>query len=80
MLEELFSGIKKNCTSACIIICDYLDGAMYDLECGCTENYKFIYEAIIGLKELGDYSYHDYLDRFNAYIEKNNINFYAEEE
>lgn len=80
MLEELFMSIKDNCTSACMVLCNHLDGAIYDLEQGNIDNYNFIYECIMGLKELGDYSYHDYLERFNAYIEKNNINFYGEGE
>lgn len=76
----MFMFIKDNCDAPCMVLSSYLDGALYDLEQGNVDNYNFIFECIIGLKELGDMSYIEYLDRFNAYIEKNNINFYGEEE
>ena len=60
--------IKKDCTAACIVLCNYLDGAVDDLEQGNIMNAEFVYEVIIGLKMLGDSSYVNYLNRYNQYM------------
>lgn len=51
-------------TGACVVLCNYLDGALYDLENKTTFATDFIYECIMGLKQLGDYNWTDYLERY----------------
>lgn len=56
--------------AACIVLENYLDGAMADMENGEVENTDFIKECIAGLKVLGDATYMDYEKRFNEYMER----------
>ena len=54
---------KKYLPSPCIVLCNYLDGAVADYENGNTEAKDFIMECITALKLLGDPDWHKYKDR-----------------
>ena len=56
--------MKNDFIGSHIVLENYLDGAMYDLENGNTENYDIIYSCILALKVLGDAKYIEYLDRY----------------
>ena len=64
--------MNKDLTGAKLVLCNYLDGAVADLENNNIDEqaYTFIKDCIEALKILGDYSYKNYLERFNKAIKK----------
>ena len=58
----------------CIVLCNYLDGAVHDYEVGEVDNVNFILECIEGLKLLGDFSAFEYEERVKKVMEERNEN------
>ena len=55
-LDNVYQG-------ACVVLCNYLDGAVADYEEGNVNNVNLILSAIAGLKKLGDPTWDDYYNR-----------------
>lgn len=51
----------------CMVLENYLDGAIADLEDGNIDNFTFVYSCILGLQKLGDSSWKDYMNRFETW-------------
>ena len=66
--ELSWKQIHNQYRGACIVLENYLDSAMNDLEEGNIENKEFIYDCIQALQTLGDTSSIDYLKRFNTAV------------
>lgn len=48
---------------ACVVLCNYLDGAVADYEEGMVDDVKIILSVIAGLKKLGGPTWDDYYNR-----------------
>ena len=55
-LDNVYQG-------ACVVLCNYLDGAVADYEEGMVDNVKLILSVIAGLKKLGGPTWDDYYNR-----------------
>lgn len=66
----MFMMIKENCIGACIVLENYLDGAIADYEYGDVENVSVIDDCINALRLLGDSSCKDYKERVDKVKER----------
>ena len=57
---------RQDYTAGCIVLCNYLDGAVADYENGNTDEKDFIHQCISALKLLGDLSWEEYYDRMRT--------------